>query len=101
MEFVIIVIIALVIWFVRKDNSEAHLTWFPVTNSALDTAIQSFGKMCNELSRSIPADKRADVNIRITIDRENVTAKLSVDTLAVDLQKLIPGYKAAEVNGWK
>ena len=84
-----------------KGSKEVYGCWFPVNNEAIDTSIQLFGKLCYELAKVVPEERREDVVIRVVVDRDEVTAKLSIDTLAVDLQKKIPGYKLAELYGWK
>lgn len=75
--------------------------WFSLHEDMLDTLIQRFGKLCYELAKVVPEGTGENVIIRVTVDRDAVAVKLSIDTFAVDLLKVIPGIRLAEMYGWE
>lgn len=91
MGFIVVVIVIIIAWSMFKGKGEVQNCWFPVSNAALDTAIRSFGELCYKMAKVIPQEKREEVIIRVTVERENVRAILCVDTMAVNLQKISRG----------
>lgn len=99
---VIIAIVAAVYFFFFSDQKSASIqnALFDVRNNVIDAAICSFGELCQKISAATPPSKHSSMVFRVTVDRKNVSAKLSIDTQETDLQKLIPGCKLANSLGW-
>ena len=79
---------------------------FPVNPHGGDVkdSVRLFGKLCREIAKAIPGDKRESLTYKVSVDRNGCMVKFSIDVgypRMVNLRKIMPGFRYAEMLGWE
>lgn len=79
---------------------------FPINNGTcpVDWSIERFAKLCCAIASVIPEENRSDVVYKVQASRKTRTVTMSIDVgpkRAVNMRKILPGYRYYEMCGWE
>lgn len=87
-------------FFGKPSKESVQRKLFSVNNNTIDSAIQSFGALCQQLVLASPTEKHSSLVFRVIYNYKEISATLSLDTMELNLMKYIPGFKYAHSIGW-
>lgn len=83
---------------IKKESVQDKL--FSVNHNTIDSAIRSFGALCQQMVLASPSDQHSCLVFCVTYNYRETSVTLSMDTRGINLLKYIPGFKYANSIGW-